>query len=163
MNKKSLIILIVSISSFLILIAGVTYAYLKTTAIQSDSNVISTLNCLEVTMEDVSTPITVSEAYPITDEEGLQTTPYRFKLKNLCNIQVGIDINLESLELFPNIIKENFNILKEVGISNYKEIFLNHTHMFLMDPNRFRAIFDKYDPTDLIRCLEKNGAIIEKL
>ena len=97
MNKKSLIILIVSISSFLILIAGVTYAYLKTTAIQSDSNIISTLNCLEVTMEDVSTPITVSETYPITDEEGLQTTPYRFKLKNLCNIQVGIDINLESL------------------------------------------------------------------
>ena len=97
MNKKSLIILIISISSLLLIIVGATYAYLKTTAIQSDSNVISTLNCLEVTMEDVSTPITVSEAYPITDAEGLQTTPYRFKLKNTCTTQVGVDINLETL------------------------------------------------------------------
>ena len=84
--------------------------------------------------------------------------------EEITNMQNTLSKNvLESLELFPNIIKENFNILKEVGISNYKEIFLNHTHMFLMNPNRFRAIFDKYDPTDLIRCLEKNGAIIEKL
>ena len=70
---------------------------------------------------------------------------------------------LEAVELFPRIIEANYEILKNVGIANYKEIFLNHTHMFLQNPNRFQAIFDKYDHADLIRCLEKNGAIIEKL
>lgn len=70
---------------------------------------------------------------------------------------------LEAAMLFPRIIEANYNILKNVGIANYKEIFLNHTHMFLQNPNRFQAIFDKYDHADLIRCLEKNGNIIEKL
>ena len=69
----------------------------------------------------------------------------------------------ELLKLFPEIVKANYEILKNVGISNYKEIFLKHSHMFLQNPNKFQAMFDKYDHADLIRCLEKNGAIIEKL
>ena len=48
-------------------------------------------------------------------------------------------------------------------IKNYKDIFVNHTHMFFKNPDKFKAIFAKYDPKDLVRCLEKNGAIIEKL
>lgn len=69
----------------------------------------------------------------------------------------------EKLELFPNVVTTDYNILKEVGVKNYKEIFMEHTHMFFLDPNRLRAIFDKYDQADLVRCLEKNGAVIEKL
>lgn len=70
---------------------------------------------------------------------------------------------VEQLELFPNIIKINYEALKNVGISNYAEVFLGHSHMFLQNPNRFQAIFDKYDHDDLVRCLEKNASIIEKL
>ena len=70
---------------------------------------------------------------------------------------------LESVITFPGIVSANYNILKDIGINNYKEIFLNHTHMFLQNPDRFQKIFDKYDHADLIRCLEKNGNIIEKL
>jgi hypothetical protein len=70
---------------------------------------------------------------------------------------------IECLELFPEIVKVNYETLKDIGINNYKEVFLNHTHMFLQNPNKFKGIFDKYDHDDLIRCLEKNGDIIEKL
>lgn len=70
---------------------------------------------------------------------------------------------IESTSFFPTIIEVNYNFLKEIGISNYKDIFMKHTHMFLLNPDRFKAIFDKYDHADLIRCLEKNGAVIEKL
>ena len=49
------------------------------------------------------------------------------------------------------------------GCKNYKEIFMGHAHMFTMNPDKFKAIFDKYDHSDLVRCLEKNGAVIEKL
>ena len=70
---------------------------------------------------------------------------------------------LEQIELFPRIVEKNYKALKDVGISNYKEVFMGHAHMFLLNPNRFQAIFDKYDHDDLVRCLEKNASIIEKL
>ncbi len=70
---------------------------------------------------------------------------------------------IEKLKLFPRVVKTNYQILKDTGIKNYKDIFVNHTHMFFKNPDKFKAIFAKYDPKDLIRCLEKNGAIIEKL
>ena len=70
---------------------------------------------------------------------------------------------LESITLFPGIVKANYEVLKNIGINNHKEVFLKHSHMFLQNPNKFQAIFDKYDHNDLIRCLEKNGSIIEKL
>jgi ACR3 family arsenite efflux pump ArsB len=76
----------------------------------------------------------------------------------------NLDNNIiESVMFFPVIIKTNYEYLKNIGIKNYKQIFMEHTHMFLLNPDRFKAIFEKYDPSDLIRCLEKNGAVIEKL
>ena len=70
---------------------------------------------------------------------------------------------IEQLKLSPKIVEVNYNILKDIGISNYKEVFMGHDHMFLQNPNKFQAIFDKYDHDDLVRCLEKNASIIEKL
>ena len=35
--------------------------------------------------------------------------------------------------------------------------------MFLINPDKLRNIFSKYDKEDLIRCLEKNHKVIEKL
>lgn len=70
---------------------------------------------------------------------------------------------IEKLTMFPNIVRVDYQLLKNIGIKNYKEIFMSHAHMFTMNPDKFKAIFDKYDHSDLIRCLEKNGAVIEKL
>ena len=35
--------------------------------------------------------------------------------------------------------------------------------MFLINPEKLNDIFGKYDHDDLIRCLEKNHKVIEKL
>jgi hypothetical protein len=35
--------------------------------------------------------------------------------------------------------------------------------MFLLNPDNFKSIFDKYDEADLVRCIEKNSAVVEKL
>ena len=69
----------------------------------------------------------------------------------------------ESLELFPNIVKENFNTLKDLKLTNEHDVFVNHLGMFLINPDKLRNIFSKYDKEDLIRCLEKNHKVIEKL
>ena len=50
-----------------------------------------------------------------------------------------------------------------MNIANMKEVFMNHSNMFLMNPDRFKAIFVKYDQADLVRCIEKNHNVIEKL
>lgn len=66
-------------------------------------------------------------------------------------------------ELFSRIVKENFGYLNSMNISNMKDVFVNHYNMFLMNPDKFKAIFVKYDQADLVRCIEKNHNVIEKL
>ena len=73
------------------------------------------------------------------------------------------DEDKRKFELFPRIVKENFAYLNNMNISNMKDVFINHSHMFLMNPDRFKAIFVKYDQADLVRCIEKNHNVIEKL
>lgn len=70
---------------------------------------------------------------------------------------------INKIILFPKVVAINYQILNNLGIKNIKEVFSGHTKMFLINPDRFKAIFDKYDQEDLIRCIEKNAAVIEKL
>lgn len=69
----------------------------------------------------------------------------------------------KKIELFPRIIKENFGYLNSMNISNMKDVFVNHYSMFFMNPDKFKGIFVKYDQADLVRCIEKNHNVIEKL
>lgn len=70
---------------------------------------------------------------------------------------------IKKIEFFPRIVKENYSYLSNMKISNMKEVFLNHANMFLMNPDKFKAVFVKYDQADLVRCIEKNHNVIEKL
>ncbi len=69
----------------------------------------------------------------------------------------------EKLTLFPKVVAVNYDTLKKTRIKNHKEALLNHAHLFLTNPDKFSEVFAKYDPDDLVRCLEKNIAVIEKL
>lgn len=69
----------------------------------------------------------------------------------------------DKIEFFSRLIKENYNYLKSYGINNIKVCFINHVKMFFMNPDKFRSIFNKYDRADLVRCIEKNDAVLEKL
>lgn len=76
----------------------------------------------------------------------------------------NIDSSLiESIGLFPLVVKENYETLEELNLNNEHEVFVNHLKMFLMNPDKLRNIFGKYDRDDLIRCIEKNHKVIEKL
>ena len=70
---------------------------------------------------------------------------------------------LKKIEYFPRIVKENFKYLNNMKINNMKDVFIEHANMFLMNPDKFKAIFVKYDQADLVRCIEKNHNVIEKL
>ena len=61
------------------------------------------------------------------------------------------------------LVCENINYLKELGVTNYQEIFLEYYDMFLMDHSNFVEIFSKYESEDLIEKLKKNIKVVEYL
>lgn len=67
------------------------------------------------------------------------------------------------INLFPEVVLTNYNTLKGLRINNLNECFTKHPHRFIFNPDRFNAILDKYDTDDLIRCINKNCAVIDKL
>ncbi|MDY3948581.1 MAG: hypothetical protein SOZ04_04455 [Bacilli bacterium] len=70
---------------------------------------------------------------------------------------------LEELEKEQKLVSKNISFLKDLGVSNIDNIFKNYYDMFLMDPELFSEIFNKYDKEDLIEKLKKNLTIIEHL
>lgn len=70
---------------------------------------------------------------------------------------------LEELEKEQKLVSKNISFLKDLGVSNIDNIFKNYYDMFLMDPEIFSEIFNKYDKEDLIEKLKKNLTIIEHL
>ena len=88
------------------LTVGVTYAYIRSSNTQTGTNDISTLTCLSVSIDNVSNmignnnTINLTDAFPVSDLEGLTTKPYIFKIKNTCpSTYASVNINLESLNL----------------------------------------------------------------
>lgn len=70
---------------------------------------------------------------------------------------------LDAIKEHKKLVGSNINYLKELGVKNYKEIFLQFYDMFLMDNSNFIEVFSKYDREDLIDKLEKNISIVEYL
>ena len=68
-----------------------------------------------------------------------------------------------AINAFPELVKHNFDTIKNLGVKDPVGIFVNHPNRFTMNPSNFDDILDKYDEEDLIRCLDKNGAVIDKL
>jgi len=94
MNKTKTIILGILFVA-IAMITGVTFALWQTTLTQQSTNII-TSGCFKVELTDEN-PITLGNAYPITDVEGSSLTPYTFTITNTCNSLVGYQVNLEVL------------------------------------------------------------------
>lgn len=89
---------------------------------------------------------------------------YNLNKADLETLEATLEKNVKELVIiFPEIVKMNLKYIIDLGVNNSKEIFMGHAHMFMKNPDRFKNIFEKYDRQDLIRCLEKNASIIEKL
>ncbi len=70
---------------------------------------------------------------------------------------------LEVIKAQRDLVTENIIYLKELGITNYQEIFIKYYDIFLLDNSNFKEIFDKYDRQDLIDKINKNINIVEYL
>ena len=64
---------------------------------------------------------------------------------------------------FKDIILSNYNALKAFNVAELNKCFTEHPKRFMNNPDIFESMLDKYDPEDLVRCINKNVAVIDKL
>ncbi len=128
MNKTTKKYLIYTFIGIVILFASViiaSYSFLNTEITQEEANVLTTLDCMEVTIEGVSNELNLANSYPITNEQGLITTPYTFKVTNKCNTYVEYKIVMSVLNS-STLTTEEYIKVSLNGPKNLKAISLDY-------------------------------------
>lgn len=89
---------------------------------------------------------------------------YDFTIDEIASLNTDIPSKVQVLlKEEQKQVLSNIDYLKNLGISNYKEVFKNYYEMFLLDDTNFKAIFEKYERDDLIDKIAKNINIVEYL
>ena len=138
-EKKKRTILYGLLVTVLVLI-GVTYAYYRITKTQTNSNVIGTRTCLNTTLTEETSEIVLSDAFPISDEDGLKQSPFTFTLTNNCDSYVKVTIALVSeyrtstntVYLKDDYVKSN---LSTKGTSDGSSVILSTLSLGEVDTN----------------------------
>ena len=107
--KKSTKITLLVAGALIILVGiiGITYAFFSTGGSQEQANTF-TSGCLNISLTDASSSISLSNIYPVTDIEGLEGTSYDFTITNTCNTSTNYSINLESLNQVSNSLSADY-------------------------------------------------------
>ena len=95
-NKKKRLKLYYGLLITVIIVIGVSFAWFRLTRTQTNSNVIGTRSCLDTTLTEETSEIVLTDAFPISDADGLKQTPFTFTLTNNCDTYVKVTIALVS-------------------------------------------------------------------
>ena len=110
-----------------VLLVGVSYAVFNSYASQDSTNTLAA-TCIELEFSGENS-VNLTNVYPISDSEGLKTTPYKFKIKNKCKnyleyIVIVSVINVTN-PLDSKYVKVNLsgdNEMNSVALSSLKSI-----------------------------------------
>ena len=96
-NKKKLIILgVLSVLIILVLVLGITRAFMKPIEETSSITEISLSSCAKIRLTGTNS-INLSNSYPMSRNRGLQTTPYSFTVSSSCDTTVGFNLYIATL------------------------------------------------------------------
>lgn len=82
-KRRIILISMIGVIAFVLIMIGISYAYTMFSVSQKNPNVVQA-GCLRVTLEEKNN-ISLSNAVPISDNEGKKLQPYEFTIKNTCN------------------------------------------------------------------------------
>ncbi|NLL01913.1 MAG: hypothetical protein GX265_02700, partial [Mollicutes bacterium] len=91
-SSRYTIYLIMGITVIITTIIGCSYAIFRKATSQNSTNVISTLDCVEVSIVGNNDALNIQNGYPLTYGEAMKTQPYRFTVENQCNTYVEYQI-----------------------------------------------------------------------
>ena len=94
-NKRKIYI---SLLVTVLCIIGVSYAFFVLYLRQTDNNSVTALSCFTSTLTEENSAISLSNEFPISDENGMKKTPFTFKITNNCNNYVKAYITIDPLK-----------------------------------------------------------------
>ena len=124
--KSKRVYLIIGIILVVGLVIGLSYAYWQLSFNQVDPNKAMT-NCLEIELIEESPEITITKAYPITDEEGMRLEPFTFTIKNTCDSFVSYEVALgiaDGTTLDSQYVAAVLDYNAIQTLNNYEEVSL---------------------------------------
>ena len=77
-------------------IIGVSFAWFRLYLSQTENNTIASRTCFNTTLTEDTSKISLTDAFPISDEDGLKQSPFTFTIKNNCNSYVKVYITIDS-------------------------------------------------------------------
>ena len=94
-RKKKILPILGLVLVAILIVSLASYAYWQITKTQTNKNIVGSA-CLGISFNG-SNDINLANAWPISDEEGAETTPYTFTITNNCNDAINYQMALESL------------------------------------------------------------------
>ena len=124
-----------------ICIIGVSFAWFRLYLSQTENNTIASRTCFNTTLTEDTSKISLTDAFPITDEDGLKQTPFTFTIKNNCNSYVKVYITIDSAYrestntayLKDNYMKVN---ISPKGTTTSKSVILGSQTLTNLENNR---------------------------
>ena len=122
-NKRIVVALLLIVVTML----GISYGYWQSVKTQTGTNRGGTV-CFDLEFDE-TIGISLLNAIPMTDEKGLETTPYTFTITNMCTVYAVYQVNLESLiiespetAINPKFIKAVLDYNNPYIVTDYKEV-----------------------------------------
>ena len=97
-NKKRLTLCLIAILLTVVILLGVSYALWVNTHEQTNYNLIES-GCFDIEFSETGQDILLENAFPMTDEEGLELEPYSFKLENKCQTIAKYFVRIEKANI----------------------------------------------------------------
>ena len=95
-NKKKRLKLYYGLLVTVLCIIGVSFAWFRLYLSQREDNTLASRTCFNTTLTEDTSKISLTDAFPISDEDGLKQTPFTFTIKNNCNSYVKVYITIDS-------------------------------------------------------------------
>ena len=124
-----------------ICIIGASFAWFRLYLSQTENNTIASRTCFNTTLTEDTSKISLTDAFPITDEDGLEQTPFTFTIKNNCNSYVKVYVTIDSTyreSTDTSYLKDNYmkvNISSE-GTTTGKSVILGSQTLTDLENNR---------------------------
>ena len=140
-NKKKRLKLYYGLLITVLCIIGVSFAWFRLYLSQTENNTLASRTCFNTTLTEDTSKISITDAFPITDEDGLKQTPFTFKIKNNCNSYVKVYITIDSTyreSTNTSYLKDNYmkvNISPK-GTTTSKSVILGSQTLTDLENNR---------------------------
>ena len=132
-NKKKRLKLYYGLLITVMCIIGVSFAWFRLYLSQTENNTLASRTCFNTTLTEDTSKISLTDAFPISDEDGLKQSPFTFTLKNNCNSYVKVYITIDSTyreSTSASYLKDNYmkvNISPKSATTNQSLILGNQT------------------------------------